>query len=615
LSSKIQIDRVLSTVAFFFIASALCVAAAMPPAAGYEISIYAAYPWYFWLFVCGSIACGIYVLVHHAFMGEEKSKWWLAGLCAVIFANLIVILLPLFRGYLIANGQGDDTGHLANIRDILLTGHLGTENAYPISHILSSELSFICGLDATSVIRIIPAVFYLAYMMGLYLLARKVAQGFGQALLVMAFGSVLLFLFFEFGFFPTHNFLCLVPLVLFLLLTKMTSTHRLEYAVVFVVLLILLPFTHPYGSILLAGTLLVFGVATMTYRALARRAQAPTGAPFYALSGVLVPALIILVTFFTWFWHFSLFRGTVVRSFAFFVGEGGKPVIAEVAEKGQMAGLSGLQFVDLMIRNYGHCVLYMLLSSIAIVLLWRRASASRLSLRTEHIFFALLFVLLSLLAFATIVASFVDVGQDRTLMWALVASTLLNGLVFYEWLVRLEGKRLRIFSCLLTAVIVVSAIMGVFSVYPSPYLRMPNMQATRRDWDGMEWFLVHKNSETTYYLAGQFPWRFPGALLGASAPRPRTLGEFEPVPPRFGYSDDETFGHSSDANQYLVIEEFDRAYFVQLWPDLADVEQGAGTYGVVTSGDFTKLDLDPTASRVYFNGGLEIWRVSIPTEE
>jgi len=537
-------------------------------------------------------------------MRDEKSRWWLTALCVVIFTNLIVILLPVFRGYYVAS-LGDEIGHLGMLKQISLTGHTGSENVYPISHILSSEVSYLSGLEARFVTRMMPVVFYLLYMLGLYLLAREMGGRSGQVPLAMAFGCVLLFLYFEYNFLPTHFFLLLVPLVLFLLLKKMTSTHRFEYVAVFVIMLILLPFVHPYGSILFVAMLLVFGIASIAHRALARRTQPAIDAPAFSPSGVVVPILIVFVVFFAWFWNFSEFEGTVLRTFRFFTTGGGPSAAERMAEKMFMAGLSPLEYVELFINQYGHIALFGLLSLAAIFFLIRMARFSPRPPRTEHIFFAMLVVVFGLLWVATMLGDFVNVGQHRTLMWALVASTLLNGVFVYEWLAKLEHKRLKVFSCLIAVVIIVSAIIGVFSVYPSPHTKVPNMQVTKMDWNGMEWFLMHKSGEHTFYVVNELSRRFPGAFYGIDLPQPSNVGDFLKVPPRYGYSDNETFGNPADTEQYLVITEYDRAYFEQLWPDVEEQ---------VTARDFSKLNLDPMASRVYFNGGLEIWRVSISTD-
>ena len=156
-----KIIKIIAIIAFIFIILALMIIARTPPASGYEISIYDAYPWHFWFFIIASIACGICIMVRQAF-AEQKSNWWSMGLFIIIFTNLIIILLPVFRGYFISSG-GDEITHLGLIKDIALAGRTGKENIYPISHILSISLSYISGLNPRLIIKILPAIFYLIY--------------------------------------------------------------------------------------------------------------------------------------------------------------------------------------------------------------------------------------------------------------------------------------------------------------------------------------------------------------------------------------------------------------------------------------------------------------------
>lgn len=91
--------KIVSVIAFIFITFALIIIARTPPASGYELSIYYAYPWYFWYFFCISIICGILILIHQAFT-EQESNWWLIGLCIVIFSNTIFLGLPFLEDML-----------------------------------------------------------------------------------------------------------------------------------------------------------------------------------------------------------------------------------------------------------------------------------------------------------------------------------------------------------------------------------------------------------------------------------------------------------------------------------------------------------------------------------
>jgi hypothetical protein len=593
--SKIQIDKFLATIGFILIAVALGIIAINPPATGYEISIYNAYPSYFWIFIIGSIACGICILVHRAF-SNEKSKWWIAGFSIIIFANLVVILLPMFRGYFISN-MGDELEHLGMIKDIALTGHIGDRNVYPVSHILVSQISSICGLDSRLVIKIIPSVFYLLYMIGLYLLARQISGKFGQALLVSAFSSVLLFTYFNYLFLPTQLFLFLIPLVLFLFLRKSSSP---SYATIFLILLLPMPFLHSLCPLFLVAIFLLFGLSILIHRFLAKRSHAQNLAISYPPGMVLGPALLVFIIFFMWFSNFALFRTTITEAYEWFAYGHGVPPVESMAEAWYMANFTIPEFIDLFIKNYGHDLLFSLLSLIAVFAILRRVFSSQGPPKLEEIFFSLLFLVFGLFYISTLFGAFIRTGQSiRIFCWSLLAATVLNGIVFHEWILRLRGKWFKVCVHLIAIIIMAAAVIGVFSMYYSPHIKQANLQTTAMDMYGMEWFFQHKSNDKTMCLEG-LPSRALNAIYGFDAPKPESVGAFYYVLPHLGYEENKSVADYLHSSDYLVVTERIRAYKTILWPDV----------GVYTLNELNRLGSDPGVSMVYSNRELEIWRVS-----
>ena len=589
--------KIIAIIAFIFIISALVIIAKTPPASGYEISIYEAYPWYFWFLLVGAISCGITILVNQAF-AERKSNWWLIGIFIVIFANLIVILLPIARGYFISSG-GDELTHLGIIKDIALTGHVGISNYYPISHILSISLSYISGLNSRLIIKIVPAIFYLMYMSGLYLLAKAIGEKFGQVLLVMAFGSVLLFTYFNVLFLPTQLFFWLIPLILMLLIGKNVSSNRLEYTIIFLIMLLPMPFLHPLGSVFLILLFLLFELSILIHPFLIRRGYTQSATISYPSKTALMPALIVFIIFFMWFSALAYFHTTVTKAYGWIVHGYGTPPVETMAEQLRMAGFTVLNFMDLLIKNYGHGLIFILLSLIAIFIILRKRRL-RNSPKVEEIFFSLFFLIFSVFYIQTLIGAFICTGRSlRIYCWPLMASTVLNGIVFHEWISKLRGKRFKICISLLTIIIIIAAIIGVFSVYPSPHIKMGNFQVTEMDFDGMEWFFEHKNSDSTFYF-DQLPFRALHAIFGFDAPKPKTVGRFSLILPHLRYDDNETLAYSFDSDAYIVISELVKATKTKLWPDV----------GRYTLSDLNRLSSDPAVSKIYFNGELEIWRVS-----
>ena len=592
--------KALALLALVCLDVALWVIATTPPVSGFEISLYDAYPWYFWLLIWTSIACGISILIHHAFSTDQRSRWWVAGLMIVISTNVVVLLLPAFRGYFISD-LADEVSHLGMIKQVLLEGR-ATNNVYPISHILAGEVCDVTGLDARMVMKIIPVFFYLLYMIGLYLLARSVVEKLGTRLLVMALGSVLLFLYFEYMFMPTQFLLCLVPLTLMLLAKKRTTKDRLAYTVLLIVMLILMPFTHPFGSLCVVATLLVAVIATLTSRFLSRKHKRENEHGAFPAGAVVLPASILFVTFSLWFYHSSLFGTAVSQAWQSIVSGYGQSEARMIAEKGQQGGVTPIVFLKLLINTNGHDLIFMLLSLLAILLVLRQWRKSRNAPTADHVFLALLFMFFTLFYAATLLGTFADVGQTRTMCWALMASTLLSGIVLYEWAIRLNSARLRLCVSLLTLAILASAVIGLLSVFPSPHIGVPNGQATEMNWNSMEWFLARKTSDETLYLASEFPRRAPEAIYGWESPKRADAGAFSRIPPGFGYRDNETLAYAFDSDRYIVITEFDRAYFIDLWKNVTDM---------ATPDDFNKLDTDHAVNRIYDNGDTEILRVSV----
>ena len=69
-----RIEKIFCLVAVLCGIVAFLVAVSVPPASGYEISMFDAFPFYFWFFVFVSLGCGISVVLIGG-LRSEKSPW------------------------------------------------------------------------------------------------------------------------------------------------------------------------------------------------------------------------------------------------------------------------------------------------------------------------------------------------------------------------------------------------------------------------------------------------------------------------------------------------------------------------------------------------------------
>ena len=589
-------DKILAIAGFLCITAALCVVVVRPPVAGYEMSIYDAYPWYFWLAVCTGLSCGILIVLRQA-LTEEGSNWWLVGLLIIVMANSVVLLLPFFHGYLVY-GRNDALSHLMVVKDIVSAGKVAAHDYYPASHVLAASLSEVCGVEPAVIINCLPAFFSVIYVLGVCSLAFVVGNSRGQVLLISALGTVLLFSNFGSTFLPTHFAFAIVPLILFLFYRSMSGMGT---SVVFVILLLLMPILHIFGCVMLAGIFLLYGLSQALWNRLSREggiAGRVQGASYWP------PALLVLVGGFAWYWSFAAF-GANANSIVNFIEHGVGERPADTYQSAMTTvNTSVFDLLCYFVRGYGHEFIYAVMAGIAVLVIIRRVYWTRKPVASAEIFFGLVFVVFALAFFPFLFGSLLFLNPLRELEWALMAGTVVSGMVFYGVISpKQEGSRWRLgrktASAIVALVLVVSSIIGVFGAYYSPLAGLTNAQVTRAEMTGMQWFLTHLSPEAptiNVSHVSEFAWRGLSTDPGSVTVGTKVL-VFSEVPPHFDYQQESTLAPDLRSGGYLVITRCDRLQASEIWREK----------GKFTTGDFDRLNDEPSLARVYVNGELEVW--------
>jgi hypothetical protein len=594
-TNKVNIEKILAALGSVLILLALSILAFTPEASGYEPSIYNAYPNYFWVIIILSLMCGILILIHKAFTDDKQhSQWYLAGIFILIATNLIVITLPISRGYFISD-FADEVSHLGMIKDILLNGHVGVNNFYPISHILTSQINLLTGLDVRFVIKIMPAIFYLIYLAGLFLLARQTSKNIRVTILVMGFGTPLLFTFYTNLFLPTQFCLYVMPMLLYLFF-RCNENHILNRIILFYLFLSMVPFLHPLGAILIVAIFILLGIAEMTrYLGLKKNGGEQIDRSF-AWGVIWPPAVILFILFFGWFSNFSFFKFVLSQFFS-----GGASPLDDMVQQGATARITLLDFVRLLFNNNGQDLLMLFLALIAAGIVARKFFLKSNAAKNEELFFSYLFLAFSLLYLASILVNFTGTGTDiRILCWSLVACVLLNGIVFYEWIGKLKRGMKNLAVVGLAVVIIAMSSIAIFNVYFSPFIKRTSLQGTMASMSGMQWFIENKGTENTFYFGPLVP-RAASYLYGWDSPKPDNLGSFNNIPSHFGYNADKPKPGELTQVVYLVVNRSDLEG-KKLFPDV----------GIYTMDELDQLRANPGVNRIYFNGDADIMEV-LPT--
>lgn len=596
-----QTKKIICIIAFIFILLSLLIIVFTGAANGYEISIYETYPSYFWLFLLISIFCGFIVMVTDS-LGANDSKWWTIGFFIVLFSNLIILLLPLFRGY-ITFGRGDVLSHVGYSIDILNNGHFGSagttaENFYPIIHLLMVSLNQITGINLELIAEILPIFFIMFYVVSIYLLSEEITKDKYKSILITAFGSILLFRTENLMLAPSVQTFFLLPFLLLIFYkTYHDNKDSIKYSVLFVLMLVLMPFLHPgEGTLYLIPLFLGINLSLIVYNKFKIKGTKPVKFNKNLLNVV----LIIFVTWAAWFMSTSSFGRQAGKITNWLVFQSGSTNAAEVSSLLSQANLSIIQFINLAMNTYGQQLIYILLGALISIIVVIRVLRRKRSVDSNIFTFTILFFIFFGLAIFSFV-SYIGVDSFRGIRYLLFVSTILIGIFAYDYIKSLKGNYKKYGTIFVLSVIMLSCIMGVFNTYGSSETNIVNYQVTKMELTGDNWFL--DNRDKNLYIESITPSqikRFSSSILGVKDFYNSTYKfRFKTSLDHFNYTNTSTYGDSLVKDTYFVDWKLNRIYYPSIYPEYENIWR-------FSSKDFEYLDYkDTSVNSIYSNG--EFW--------
>uniref|UniRef100_A0A7C3F2B5 Glycosyltransferase RgtA/B/C/D-like domain-containing protein n=1 Tax=Candidatus Methanomethylicus mesodigestus TaxID=1867258 RepID=A0A7C3F2B5_9CREN len=589
---KATLEGFFAVFAFVFITIALVIIITTSSTTGYEISIYDAYPIHFWVLLICSIVCGIIILVHQAF-SEKKSLWWIIGFLIILFNNLVILLLPMARGY-VTLGRGDVLTYIGYIKEMLYTGHFSS-NIYPAIHVLSTGLSLISGLTPELLAELIPIFFILFYIFSIYLLAKKISSHRGQALLITAFGSLLLFGISNLWLAPAIQCFEMLPITIFLFLKVQTLTKRLSHFLSLIIVLLITPFFHPGdGTLFLLLILLCFSFSIWIYRNFNHFKQETDSFPCMKDVRIWYPILTLFITWFAWFSYTSTFNRAITAIWDWVLFAKGQTTAMEYFTYLNESNLSVLNFIHLFLNMYGQVTIYCLIALVISIVTLKRF-LTEIRIEFQQLNFSILFVVFLALLFVAFFSNMLYVNYTREMRYVIFAATIITGLGLYP-MCRNKFKQIGII--VIVVVLIASTTFGIFNTFPSPITRTSNSQVTSTEMTGMTWFLAHQDSSLLIDDLGSNQLRFAHAIRGVHNIPPNIV--YISLPPdHFGYDKNITYGGSYTTDRYFINSIVFRVFYPSLYPEYPHLWR-------FTPSDFYQLDHeDPSVNRIYSNG--EFW--------
>ncbi len=565
----------------------------VPAAAGYEISIYRAYPWYFWGCLIGAAFLGQVVMLLSATADRGEGNDWIVGGVLTVVPGLVLMLLPYIRGYPIY-GRADVLTHVGLIHDLTETGI--SENIYTPMHILVQSLAVATGLEMMQIMTLLPVVFGLVFFGSLSLVVVQLFERRQRVLL-----SLPVVLIPVAG--PSH--VTVVPFVVSVLLTplmlylviKELRTHAVPFRAMLIVTIVGVVVYHPLTAFFL---LVVLGLYSAFHHLPALRSQW-TGLPNLAS--------LSIVVFSAWYMQYA---GIIIRFrniISDFLGsESGESPLDATTETVERTSPESFDLLRMAILQRGDDVLIFGLATVFLVfvgLLWYRSGDRP---EATVVLFGCTMLLFGVIATVFLTNDLI-VGYGRPLLFGKLFAVPFVGAAFHlfrQGAVTPTGKT--VVSATFAVVLLVLLSLMVFSMFTSPLGFDRNDQVTHSEIDGTEWLYEHRNEDLLIDERGIRQHRFYHMHYGTQDPSPTIRQGGASPPDHFNYTEHDTLGMSYDDSRYLLLTELARITYPERFPDYPDQWR-------FTADDFERVENDRSVARVYDNGEFNAYHVQGSREQ
>jgi len=580
------------------------------PAKGYEASIYTATPPVFWVAMLLNVICGTFIIIQQIRTKQHlNSSLWFIGFLLVFLAFASLVTLWIIRGY-VNYGTGDPLSHVALINYIISNYHVPPNDLYPITHILTAEISYVINIPVTGVYGYIPILFNILYLISMFVLAKTILSSKGAAIVTVIVAMITILGFSNGNVQFTPNILAdlYLPFALFLFVKSSPSGTTL-WKILFIVVVFMYPVFHPVTSFALLLIVATVTIANIFIAILKVR-------HLYSMRGLfkfrLPIILFLLVWSITWFSSGTMWATTINNLRIYFSGIGVSQltVLTQLAQKANQYQYN----VPLeIIKIYGGLVIFAVISLATLFVILKK----RL-LETEQKNILSLYGPLAIITLFVIVFYLVNITFSplRLIAYIALILSILTAFGLNKLLERANSTAEGTFRNYLLSGLVIFVIAATFAgsvleLYPSRYILQPNDQVTRTNLQGMGWFFNYRNqTEQLSVVSNIVPSRYADYLLSPQEDSEQTnlspviLEEKEGIvmPYHFGYNEHDELGYWYSQQTYLLVDQADRVFFQEVLPEMQAAR--------FTPEDFDKLDQDPSVEKIYSNGGLDIYVVT-----
>jgi len=548
------------------------------PATGYETSLIDAVPQSFWYLFYIVLGGGILTLVAAAATG---SGYWRHGLALIIANYAMYFFLPKARGYrFYGQGTADALRHFGDVKGILATGSLPGV-WYPGEHVLMAQMGML-GVPLDAIPYLTALLFTTIQIIGIGVLVRTISGQSGSLAAGLAAGTPLIYTTFHLSNHPAMNSFMIVPVLLTLTELYRRSNDN-EYFILFLLIGVFAIYSHPMTTLFMVGLLLLTAVYSGVFSRLSLTR-------IRTLSPRLGVAFLPLL--FAWLTKFGQTQQAIIQVVN--SQDDATPAARELQQAGSVE-FSTAQLVEKFITLYGTTAIYFTIAGLFTLVtiywfLWR-GQRYDWGLGTTH-FTAGLAIAATFLLGNLIVKGIIRANRYSLLFAAVVVALAL---------IHSASEQYSTVTVVLAILLVTSGVLAAGATYE------PNNHMTYAEYDGTHYMATHYDQGVPIH-AMDTSHKMQAFVLGKNSPRyyPADINLNNNIPRDLGYfSADvtaaDTFGRSYVMTKTHDTEQHRASYYT------AQQQEYLFRYG---EDSLARFHNDPTADKVYTNGGFSGWSVS-----
>ena len=585
----------------------------VPGCSGYEPSIYAMYPETFWLIYFIIYLFSLSIIIYSIFIKNDKLPFY-SSLINLLILNLIILLLPLFRGY-ISITLGDSTNHLSYIVDILSTNSIGEHgspkiNAYPITHILSTIVILFTQIKLETIGQTIPLFYYFIFVLFMYLSIKILYKSNEKAILLLLFLFVPILR--SYMYYQSQMFFNLIPILLYAIIKGTTSKNKsISFRYIIVIFIVVFPFMHPASSVLL---MILFTIICMAWYCIDTKNFTLEGyknTPFLFIVIWLFWTTSLKHQFGGWIQHYKNWILTLSDSYSYY----------NYYSTGlHKAELSIVDSIHLYIKIFGPMHLLCGMSfviSLYTIYKWAKKKDTDNKLNSILSLVCLVYIIIYSASFFHTM----PLLGARIHIYLLLISILIITNYFYDLIhttniknLSLKKKALpkkaikKIVSIVLLIILLFSlTYVATFALYDSPFNKREPQHVTYMNMYGINWLLQTRNDDLSIEELGYWQKHIVNFLLGSKKaslePNLKFITVIHVIPNHFNYTNESLLAKSIKKDCYLFINKKSELVSANIFPEYE-------YRWSFTPDDYKQLEYDRSIEKIYHNNEIRIFYVN-----